>query len=89
MSTPMTEAQTRAQIVTHKDNIHRKLKFQHELEEQKKDTAASYCAQIKAVKEDIEEELNAVEELESNLLSLQARILTAPAPLRQTAGGTV
>lgn len=67
-----TEIEILTEIQTHKDNIHRKLKQLKEYEQSKKDTAAAWREKIKEVKEEIDDEMDSIEDLEREKLELSA-----------------
>ena len=68
--TKMTEEEALEQISRNKDTIHRKLKFQQEVEAQKKDAAAGFRATLKEIKEEIKFYCEEIEQLESYVKEL-------------------
>lgn len=60
----VTIDQVEEAIAQHKDNLHRKLKHQQQVEEAKKEAAAAYRDELKVIKEEITGELDIIDELE-------------------------
>jgi len=64
----MTKTDIKNKILQHKDNVHRKLKYQRELEASKREAAKDWREQINAVKEQLTDELEEIERLENQLV---------------------
>lgn len=67
----MNDEEVTEALKEQKDSLHRKVKMLDDLTEAKKDMAKGYNEQIKVVKADITELLDALRELENRARSLQ------------------